>query len=47
MGSFQLLAIINKADMDIVEHVSLLPVGNYSFPGEVLQDLLVLLCPIF
>jgi hypothetical protein len=26
LGSFQLLAIINKAAMNIVEHVSLLPV---------------------
>jgi hypothetical protein len=30
LGSFQLLAIINKAAMNIVEHVSLLPVGTYS-----------------
>jgi hypothetical protein len=29
-GSFQLLAIINKADMNIVEHVFLLPVGTSS-----------------
>jgi hypothetical protein len=28
LGSFQLLAIINKAAMNIVEHVSLLPVGT-------------------
>jgi len=28
MGSFQLLAIIKKADMNIVEHVSLLYVGT-------------------
>jgi hypothetical protein len=28
MGSFQLLAIINKAAMNIVEHVSLLYVGT-------------------
>jgi hypothetical protein len=28
--SFQLLAIINKAAMNIVEHVSLLPVGKSS-----------------
>ncbi|CRH42968.1 Uncharacterised protein [Chlamydia trachomatis] len=27
LGSFQLLAIINKAAMNIVEHVSFLPVG--------------------
>jgi hypothetical protein len=30
LGSFQLLAIINKAAMNIVEHVSLLPVGTTS-----------------
>ena len=30
LGSFQLLAIINKAAMNIVEHVSLLPVGTSS-----------------
>ena len=30
LGSFQLLAIINKAAMNIVEHVSLLPVGISS-----------------
>ena len=30
LGSFQLLAIINKATMNIVEHVSLLPVGTSS-----------------
>jgi len=30
LGSFQLLAIINKATKNIVEHVSLLPVGTYS-----------------
>jgi hypothetical protein len=30
LGSFQLLAIINKAAMNIVEHVSLLPVGTCS-----------------
>jgi hypothetical protein len=29
-GSFQLLAIINKAAMNIVEHVFLLPVGTSS-----------------
>jgi hypothetical protein len=32
LGSFQLLAIINKAAMDIVEYVSLLQVGT-SFGG--------------
>ena len=30
LGCFQLLAIINKADMNIVEYVSLLPVGTSS-----------------
>jgi hypothetical protein len=30
LGSFQILAIINKAAMIIVEHVSLLPVGTSS-----------------
>ena len=30
LGSFQLLAIINKAAMNIVEHVSFLPVGATS-----------------
>jgi hypothetical protein len=30
LGSFQLLAIINKAPMNIVEHVSFLPVGTSS-----------------
>ena len=36
LGSFQLLAIINKAAMNIVEHVSLLDVGTslgYVYPG--------------
>jgi hypothetical protein len=28
LGSFQLLAIINKASLNIVEHVSFLPVGT-------------------
>jgi hypothetical protein len=30
LGSFQLLATINKAAMNIVEHVSFLPVGTSS-----------------
>jgi hypothetical protein len=30
LGSFQLLAIISRAAMNIVEHVSLLPVGTSS-----------------
>jgi hypothetical protein len=47
---FQLLAIINKAAMNIAEHVSLLHVGassGYICPGEVSLDLLVVLYPIF
>ena len=49
LGSFQLLAIINKAAMNIVEHVSFLPVGHLLgiCPEEVLLDLPVVLCPIF
>ena len=31
LGSFQLLAIINKAAMNIVEHVFLLPVGTSGY----------------
>jgi hypothetical protein len=48
LGSFQLLTIINKAALNIVEHVSLLQVGTSSgnMPGEVLLDLLVVLCPL-
>jgi hypothetical protein len=30
LGSFQLLAIVNKAAMNIVEHVSILQVGTSS-----------------
>jgi hypothetical protein len=30
LGSFQLLAIINKAAMNIMEHVFVLPVGTFS-----------------
>ena len=30
LGSFQLLAIINKAAVNIVEHVSLFPIGTSS-----------------
>jgi hypothetical protein len=30
LGSFQLLPILNKASMNIVEHVSFLPVGKSS-----------------
>jgi hypothetical protein len=54
LGSFQLLAIINKAAMNIVEHVSLLPVGTSSFfsassPFEIpqLRILCLALYPIF
>jgi hypothetical protein len=49
LGSFQLLAIINKAAMNIVEDVSLLQLGISLgiCPGEVLRDPLVVLCPIF
>ena len=49
LGSLQLLAIINKAAMNIVENVFLLPVGILLgiCPGEVLLDLPVVLCPIF
>ena len=49
LGSFQLLAIINKAAMNIVEHVSFLPVETSSgyMPEEVLRDPPVVLCPIF
>jgi hypothetical protein len=48
LGSFQLLAIINKAAMNIMEHVSLLHVGAPFgiFPGVVLLGPQVL-CPIF
>jgi hypothetical protein len=31
LGSFQLLAIINKAAINIVEHVSLIPVGTSAY----------------
>ena len=31
LGSFQLLALINKAAMNIVEHVFLLPVGTSGY----------------
>jgi hypothetical protein len=46
LGSFQLLAIINKTSMNIVEHVSLLHVGASS--GYILLlGPQVVLCPIF
>ena len=49
LGSFQHLAIINKAAMNIVEHVPLLDVGASSgyMPRVVLLNLLEELCPIF
>jgi hypothetical protein len=49
LGSFQLLAIINKAAMNIMEHVSYyqLELLLGICPGEVLLDLLVVLCLIF
>jgi hypothetical protein len=49
LGSFQLLAIINKAAMNIVEHVSYYKLEHLLdiCPGEVLLDLLIVLCPIF
>jgi hypothetical protein len=49
LGSFQLLAIINKASMNIVEHVTFLQLEHLLdiCPGEVLQDPLVVPCPIF
>ena len=52
LGSFQLLAIINKAAMDIVEHVSLLHVGASSgyMPRSGVTWRVgpqIVLCPIF
>jgi hypothetical protein len=38
LGSFQLLAIINKAAMNIVEHVSFLPVAFLYKPVLPLGD---------
>jgi hypothetical protein len=48
-GSFQLLAIINKAAMNIVEQVSYYMLEHILgiFPGVVLLDPPVILCPIF
>jgi hypothetical protein len=49
LDSSQLLAIINKAAMNIVEHVSYYQL-EYLLdicPGVILLDLLVVLCPIF
>ena len=49
LGSLQLLAIINKAAMNIVEHVPSYRLGPLLdiCPGEVLRDPPVVLCPIF
>ena len=49
LSSFQLLVIINKAAMNIVEHVSLSQVEHLLgiLPGEVLLDPPAVLCPIF
>jgi hypothetical protein len=50
LDSFQLLAIINKAAMNIVEHVFLLPIGTssghmprrgiYGSPGSTISNFL-------
>jgi hypothetical protein len=49
LGSFQLLAAINKAAMNIVEHVPYYQLEHLLgiCPGEELLDLPVILCPIF
>ena len=49
LGSFQLLAIINRAAMNIVEHVFLIQVGESSgyMPRSGILELLVVLYPIF
>ena len=50
LDSFQFLDIINRAAMNIVEHVSLLPVeasSGYMPKSGVLLDLPVVLCPVF
>jgi hypothetical protein len=49
MGTFHLLPIINKAAMNIVENVSLLPVGTSSgyMPRRGIAGLAVVLCPVF
>jgi hypothetical protein len=39
LGSFQLLAIINKAAMNIVEHVSLLSVGTKWSTTQLLKTM--------
>jgi len=49
LGSFQLLAIINKAAMNIVEHVSLLYVGaSFGYmPRSGILDPQLVLCSVF
>jgi hypothetical protein len=47
LGSFQLLAIINKAAVNIVEHVSLLYYLRSICPEVVLVSPQVVLCVIF
>jgi hypothetical protein len=49
LGSFQLLAIINKEAMKIVEHVSLYMLEHILgiCPGVLLLDPQVVVCPIF
>jgi hypothetical protein len=41
LGSFQLLAITNKAAMNIVEHVSFLPVGTSLGKWMDLEDIIL------
>jgi hypothetical protein len=49
LGSFQLRAIINKATINIVEHVSLLYVGaSFGYmPRSDIDGSSVIRCPIF
>ena len=48
LGSFQLLAIINKAAVNIVEHASLLHVVSSEYmPMSGIADSPIVLCPIF
>jgi hypothetical protein len=47
LGSFQLLAIINKALMNTVVYVSLLHVWASGYMPEVLVSPQVVLCSIF
>ena len=48
LAPLQLLDIINKTSMNIVEHASYYKLEHLLdiCPGEVLLDLLVVLCPI-